>query len=277
MRIFISWSGDRSKFIATALADLLPDVFHGIETWMSEHAVGAGVRWGAELTRALEECNFGILCLTPENINASWLIFEAGSLAKSVSEAKVVPYLFDLLVADVPYPLAQFNGVSADQDGTLKLIESINNSLEKSISSERLSRVFSRWWPDLENKLQGIPSTQDVELPKRSDRALMEEVLELSRSLAKESLQPKLDPFAVTDLVASYEKLIEVTAETGITPSMNRSLQRMHSPLKAIVMSSGQAGSRAGKRLSKAYKMLHREIQRYVKAGGVILPKEEGE
>ncbi len=79
MKIFISWSGDRSRFVARALDALLPDVIQDVQTWMSEHDINAGARWGAALNSELEACHFGLLCITPENLNSDWLLFEAGS------------------------------------------------------------------------------------------------------------------------------------------------------------------------------------------------------
>ena len=82
MKVFLSWSGLRSKAIANALRDWIPDVFQQAEVWMSEHDIEAGARWSNELNNILEESNFGIICLTPENQYAPWITFEAGALSK---------------------------------------------------------------------------------------------------------------------------------------------------------------------------------------------------
>jgi hypothetical protein len=158
MNVFVSWSGERSGLLARALADLLPDVFQDLGTWMSEHDIDAGARWGHELHRQLEASNFGVLCLTPENVSSAWLLFEAGSLAKSVSEGRVVPYLLNMSAKDVPLPLAQFQGVDANEVGTRKLIESLNKERAHPMESDRLNRIFQRWWPDLETRIRAIPA-----------------------------------------------------------------------------------------------------------------------
>lgn len=145
MNVFISWSGDRSQRLAKALAMLLPDILQDVKPWMSDDDIRAGSRWGNEVNQHLQEGNFGVLCLTPENIGAPWLLFEAGSLAKSIANAKVVPYRLGLGAADVPYPLAQFQGVDADESGTRKLVSALNSALSSSITDERLARVFQRW------------------------------------------------------------------------------------------------------------------------------------
>lgn len=156
MNVFISWSGDRSRLLASALADLLPDIIQDLNAWMSEHDISVGSRWSQELNQQLGTSNFGILCLTPENISAPWLLFEAGSLGKSVSEARVVPYRLGLAAADVPFPLAQFQGVDANEGGTRKLVRSLNAGLKQPMESGRLDRSFERWWPDLKAHIDDI-------------------------------------------------------------------------------------------------------------------------
>ena len=181
MRVFMSWSGERSRATATALAELLPDILQDVQTWMSAHNIAAGSRWGADLGRELEGSNFGVLCLTRENLTASWLLFEAGSLAKSVSSSRVVPYRLGLKSTDVEYPLAQFQGVDADKEGTLKLLESINAARGEPLAEDRLKRLFERWWPDMEGRLGKIPATVASPEGRRNDRDLLEEILQMVR------------------------------------------------------------------------------------------------
>jgi hypothetical protein len=184
MKLFISWSGARSKSVARALRDLLPEVLQDAEPWMSEHDISAGQRWGSELNTKLDGCNIGIICITKENVAAPWLLFEAGSLAKSVASSRVIPYRLGINATDVPFPLAQFQGVDANSEGTKKLIETCNELRPTALRPDRLERVFSRWWPDLEERLAKIPDDIMVDNPIRSERSLLEEVLELVRRTA---------------------------------------------------------------------------------------------
>ncbi len=157
--------------LAKALADLLPDAIQDLKTWMSEHDISAGSRWGHELDQQLVSSNFGVLCLTPENMNAAWLLFEAGSLAKSVSESRVVPYRLDLSAAEVPLPLAQFQGVDANELGTKKLVESLNAGRKQPMDRGRLDRVFQRWWPDLKLRIRAIPVLSGEPQPRIGERS----------------------------------------------------------------------------------------------------------
>lgn len=185
MRVFISWSGERSRSLADALHLWLPDIIQNIEPWMSDHQISAGMRWNTELDRQLEGGNFGVLCLTPENLTAPWLLFESGALAKSVEESRVVPYRLGLSSAEVRPPLSQFQGVDADQKGTLEMLQSINQAQEVPLPEDRLKRLFDRAWPELEQKINAIrePAPED-ETERRTEVDYLTEILEVVRRLA---------------------------------------------------------------------------------------------
>ena len=48
MRIFISWSGERSHQLAHALHESLPLVLHYVKPWLSQADISAGDRWAQE-------------------------------------------------------------------------------------------------------------------------------------------------------------------------------------------------------------------------------------
>src|SRR5438309_2275444 len=61
MKVFISWSGERSHALAMALRDWLPLVLHYVEPWLSEADVAAGDRLAQAVAKELESSNFGII------------------------------------------------------------------------------------------------------------------------------------------------------------------------------------------------------------------------
>ena len=77
MGVFISWSGETSKAVALALREWLPLVIQAVHPWASDEDLRKGVRWGAELADRLQKTDLGICCLTPDNLAAPWLHFEA--------------------------------------------------------------------------------------------------------------------------------------------------------------------------------------------------------
>ena len=77
--VFIRWSGPRSKSAAEALKDWLPTILQTARPWMSATDIEKGTRWREEFAAALDTMKAGIICLTPENLAAEWLLFEAGA------------------------------------------------------------------------------------------------------------------------------------------------------------------------------------------------------
>jgi|GEM_PF-1874828 len=182
MNVFLSWSGDRSRAVALALRDWLPDVLQNIQPFMSEHDIGAGARWATSLGKSLETTDTGIVCLTPENIGAPWVLFEAGSLAKKLEAACVIPFRLNLKAAEIPYPLAQFQGLDVNRDGTLTLLETLNNIRPQPMETERLERLFVKLWGDIEGDLMKAATIPTTKRQQRTEREILEEMLQLTRN-----------------------------------------------------------------------------------------------
>ncbi|MDI1355376.1 MAG: toll/interleukin-1 receptor domain-containing protein [bacterium] len=129
MKIFLSWSEERSKFIAEALRNWLPNVIQVIEPWMSKEDIKSGGRWSPEIMTHLESSKFGIICLTPENQNNPWIMFESGALSKTIAQTFVCPLLFEMNPSEIVGPLSQFQANQFDKDGLFRIINSINHAL----------------------------------------------------------------------------------------------------------------------------------------------------
>ena len=187
MKVFISWSGDRSKEAAKALHEWLRDIIHNLEPWMSKLDINAGARWSNEIAEQLEATKFGIICLTSDNLSKPWIMFEAGALAKTIDkDTHVCPYLIGLEPTSIPAgPLTQFQAKKANKEETLELVMAINNVLgEKALDDDRLKRTFERWWPELEEKLNNLPAEETV-VERRETQDMVEEILELVRDFSR--------------------------------------------------------------------------------------------
>ena len=192
MKVFLCWSGETSRAIAEALRGWLPKVIQAVEPWMSATDITAGTRWNPDLAQQLEKTHFGVLCLTPDNLVAPWLLFEAGALSKSVATSNVCPYLFKVQPSDVTGPLSQFQAIPADKEGTWKLLGSVNTAIqtvnERGLASDLLKELFDAWWPNLETQFEGIkPKVEDKPQP-RTQSDLLEEILLLARRIAYSAL-----------------------------------------------------------------------------------------
>jgi len=186
MKIFISWSGDKSKEIASVFKDWIPAVIQAAKPYFSPNDIDKGARWSNEIAKELEASRIGIICLTDDNLKAPWLMFEAGALSKSMEKTRVCPILFGVEPTDLAGPLVQFQAAPFSKDEIHKVIKTINSQLgEASLESTVVDSVFEKWWPDLEEKvnktLNKDRNRSGSEL--RSDRELLEEVLKISRTL----------------------------------------------------------------------------------------------
>lgn len=186
LKIFISWSGDRSKAIATAFRDWLPMVLEGTEPFMSDVDIDKGAKWDAYISQQLAQTNFGIICLTPENRMSPAIHYEVGALSKSVERAQLWTYLYELSNADIKWPLSEFQHTTFEKEQTRKLLRSINAVLgEHKREDAVLNNVFDACWPYFETKLRDIPSPPEA-APQRSDRDILAEILELTRASRNE-------------------------------------------------------------------------------------------
>lgn len=192
MKVFISWSGVRSHAMAVALRDWLPDVLQRVEPFVSSEDIAKGVRWASQLGEELQETNFGLICLTNENMAAPWLLFEAGALSKHLDVGRVAPLLLDVTKAQVTLPLSSFQLTDTTREDVMRLIKAINAATSAPLPEERVARQVARWWPDLQERLNAIPppSTDSADAaltqPGRSEKAMLEELLGLVRDLGRQ-------------------------------------------------------------------------------------------
>jgi hypothetical protein len=186
MKVFLSWSGQRSRGAAEALRDWLPDVIQGVEPWMSKIDIEAGARWRQEVATELDASKFGILCLTPDNQSAPWILFEAGALAKTIPDTFVCPYLIDLSPTDLRAgPLTEFQAKRANKLETWEMVATINRARkEHALDETRLRRTYEKFWPDLEQKLGALPPEAQAPAPRRVED-MVEEILDLVRTLSR--------------------------------------------------------------------------------------------
>lgn len=73
-------------------------------------------------------------------------------------------------------PLQQFQNVRANQQGTFRLVETINAERENPKPLDRLERSFKRIWPDLEATLNRLQVTNRDQIAVLSDRELLESI-----------------------------------------------------------------------------------------------------
>lgn len=188
-KVFISWSQDRSKYVAETVKWWLKQVIQASDPWVSSVDIDAGTRSMNEIEASLANTKFGIICVTPENVEKPWLNYEAGALSKQVDEVltRVVPLLFDFKdKADVHTPVGQFHAVLADKEGFEQIAQSLNKCLpiELQRSDEDVRATHEAWWPKLKDLLDKAPNPRTaVKPPVRSSEDMIREVVNTVRDL----------------------------------------------------------------------------------------------
>lgn len=195
MDVFLSWSGERSEAVAKIFDEWLRTVVQACRPWIST-SIAKGARGDEVLASRLETCSVGIVCLTIDNLNSPWILFEAGALSKKRADAHVCTFLFDVPPEEVMRPLGDFQYTRFERGDIRKLVGSINQAVGKaggnSLDEDVLSRSFDAHWPDLERRLKEIPPPTGPRAEKRSERDLLVEVLAEVRELRAQAEPPSM-------------------------------------------------------------------------------------
>ncbi|MEQ1717557.1 MAG: toll/interleukin-1 receptor domain-containing protein [Hyphomicrobium sp.] len=201
MKLFISWSGEKSLHLAKILHQWVPNVIQSVEPFLSEEDIKKGTRWAEELAEKLEQSTFGIVCATHQSISSPWVLYEAGAISKIIDSSGLVSLLFGLEPGDLlHHPLGNFQNARLEKQEIYRLILSINERIEKgALEPQRLEPIFEKWWPDFASSLAAWkepnpvqpteavgPTTNSISLEKLQTQVsdLVQLSQELGRSLA---------------------------------------------------------------------------------------------
>ena len=139
--------------------------------FVSSKDIGAGSLWLPELLDELKRSDYGIICVTRESIERSWMVFEAGALAMRVEGeiSRVCPLLLDISDAEFKGPLTAFQARKLDLDSEGKSKEDIFsivkvlNSLQEEgplrLKDGQLAKQFDLCWPGLWESYLNLRST----------------------------------------------------------------------------------------------------------------------
>jgi TIR domain len=226
LKVFISWSGNESQFVASQLRKLLKRLCSAAEPWISHDDLSAGTVWQFEILKQLQSTYFGIICVNRENMNSPWLHFEAGALAKSLDTTSVFPYLIGLPSSALSGPLTLFQSVNADKVGTFKLISALNKVLrerqEPSHEDADLQAVFDAMWPDYERELKESRKVPLDAGPERSNEDILSELVTTARKhsrllssilRASPSYRPPIQGVEQPQAIVPDEDLLSVSFE----------------------------------------------------------------
>ncbi len=129
MKVFVSWSGERSRKIGEQLREWLPTVIQSIDPYFTPEDTEKGTRWLSEISQELSASEVGIFCVTQDNIDSSWLLFEAGVLSNKLDKFCVCPILFAVNAVDLAAPMRQFQATEFTREDFKRLVEVINGRI----------------------------------------------------------------------------------------------------------------------------------------------------
>lgn len=240
-KVFISWSGSVSQKLGEALRNWLPSALQFVKPYFSPEDIEKGAKWGSEISKELESSNIGIICLTRDNTEKPWILFEAGALSKSLEKSRVCTLLFDIEPSDVKGPLTSFQGTRFAQEDFKRLFIAINAAAgESRLEPQVLDTVFEMWWPKLEATVAGILKSGDKTAKKerRSERDILEELLELTRMNSSLGSRPRFSQRAVIELIEALEELQLILTHEHEAIAL-RVLSRLDKPLRYLCEESG--------------------------------------
>lgn len=210
MKLFVSWSGEYSRQVALALKQWIPAVIQSVEVFYSPEDIEKGDDWNSRLNQELEECKYGIVCLTPENVKAPWINFEAGALAKTM-DSHVSALMLGIETSDVKGPLSRFQNTRFEEEDFKKLVRSINRATDKPLDPGVLDYIFDNMWPHLKTSLTGIenqlkthfPDGIKMTEPERRENDALQEMLHILRKMDRKTVyEIKYLPSATQNNVA---------------------------------------------------------------------------
>jgi len=158
MKTFISWSGELSKNVAATLADWLPNFFrNAVSVFFSPNDIHAGSDWLRKLKEELDSCSCAIVCLTKDNLESTWLHFEAGAIGKHLADGCVCPLLVQpVSINDLTKgPFSTFQSATLNKHDLFRLVRSLNERLsaQEKRSEADLRDAFEWNWKSLEDRL----------------------------------------------------------------------------------------------------------------------------
>ena len=189
MDLFISWSGETSRQYAELLRGWLPTVLQAVKPFHSDEDIAKGAAWSEEISTRLQKARAALVLITPENLEAPWLHFEAGAVSR-MPNARVAPLLLGgVKKHQLKGPLTRFQLTEFERDDFRKLVASLNSLLSDTVEPNAITQIYDLLWPKLQKSAQHLAKSVASEAPRAQNTGLDEtqslpEILDLCRSIA---------------------------------------------------------------------------------------------
>jgi hypothetical protein len=215
MKVFISWSGPESNAIARGLRQFLPRVIQTVSPFMSQHDIEGGTLWLQTLLSELNESSNAIVCLTPTNLQAPWLNFEAGAIAKAIppehGQPRVFTYLWKVEPSDLKGPLVNFQGTKTERIATESMIKSLRKIAAPEFDPEIVAEAFDKNWEIMATAFAAAEkehaSNQTPDAAPRKPEEMQRELLDTVREIAKGQVRQQSQLDTITGYMPSFSAL----------------------------------------------------------------------
>lgn len=187
-----------------------------VDAFMSRHDIESGARWAERIQQELEQSSYGLILLTRSNLDAKWLLFEAGAISKLKNSSTACLLCGELMETEVTGPLAQFQFQKFEKASFFQLVRDMNNRLARPLQEIALGLVLEKWWPDIESEYGKIIEQHAVleseEKNPRNEREFQDEILRMLQIAVKpkSTFAPKRTPFEV------FEKFELIWADLSV-------------------------------------------------------------
>lgn len=148
VKIFISWSGSDSKRYAEILKSAL-ECGDDLQPFVSSTGITPGHLWYDSLVKQISADEFGLVCLTPSNLESQWIHFEIGMMAGCLRSRayasgnddngveRIIPVLFDVSRSEVTGPLSHYQAINASsKEDFFRLVKAIYEARDASFETE---------------------------------------------------------------------------------------------------------------------------------------------
>ena len=229
-------------------------IVNAFNPWLSCADLDKGSIWATELAKALATAKAGIVCLTPNNLTAPYVLFEAGAISKTVEKPYVCTLLIGMAPSDITGPLAQFQATTLAEQDLLQLVKTLNSALgESALKEAQVEATFKLCLPKLQERLNSLPPDGPTTRPTRSEREILEEILGWVRNQDRR-LRTQMDEQART-VAEENSRLMAKLAAIG---DANRSLEEEVKLMTAFAI-AGKSSSE-GPTMTKANEDFYRKL-----------------
>lgn len=189
MKVFLSWSKDLSHDVAEYFAEWLPSVIQECKDPFISSDIDKGEPWFETITSSLASTDLGLVFITPDNQESTWLNFEAGAMINKFGKSGVCPVLVDLKKGNYDGPMKNLQLSELDSEQDMKqLLATVNKKCTNPLDPALLERMFGLLWDELRAKVQVLIAEhrkgRQTASVVRSTGEKLDELLTLARGMA---------------------------------------------------------------------------------------------